>query len=249
MTLSPKLGGVEISTLWHFRLPLLVQMFIRVASSPRLSGIGMPSPILWSVVDAEDCVAKFTSMVRTRDPFPNHRSWWVIVVSAFHQQTILILILILPVVYSFRYFVGPLYMHLLYYRLGSFEKALFHLAKKRFVWHLVIWFHAVGCFIWKFFLLFDITECLIWISILSCDVTDFFHDLKMHYFISNLHVLFENIIWRFPPSIWTSLLCCHWTGSYSGPCHTDFQWLVWCWRWSMLYFLIVAHKTSCHILA
>ena len=48
MTLSPKLGVVEISTLWHFRLRLLIQMFIKVASSPRLSGIGMPSPILWS---------------------------------------------------------------------------------------------------------------------------------------------------------------------------------------------------------
>ena len=48
MILSPKLGVVEISTLWHFRLPLLIQMFIKVASSPGLSGIGMPSPILWS---------------------------------------------------------------------------------------------------------------------------------------------------------------------------------------------------------
>ena len=48
MTLSPKLGVVGISTLWHFRLPLPIQMFIKIASSPRLSGIGMPSPILWS---------------------------------------------------------------------------------------------------------------------------------------------------------------------------------------------------------
>ena len=48
MTLSPKLGIVGISTLWHFRLPLPIQMFIKVASSPRLSEIGMPSPILWS---------------------------------------------------------------------------------------------------------------------------------------------------------------------------------------------------------
>ena len=48
MTESPRLGVVEISTLWHFRLPLLIQMFIKVASSPRLSGIGMPYPILWS---------------------------------------------------------------------------------------------------------------------------------------------------------------------------------------------------------
>ena len=48
MTLSPKLGVLEISTLWHFRLRLLIQMFIKVASSPTLSGIGMPSLILWS---------------------------------------------------------------------------------------------------------------------------------------------------------------------------------------------------------
>ena len=41
-------GVVGISTLWHFRLPLPIQMFIKVASSPRLSWIGMPSPILWS---------------------------------------------------------------------------------------------------------------------------------------------------------------------------------------------------------
>ena len=47
MTLSPKLGVVEISTLWHFRLPLLIQMFIKVAPSPPLSGIGMSSPIPW----------------------------------------------------------------------------------------------------------------------------------------------------------------------------------------------------------
>ena len=39
---------LEIRTLWHFRLPLPIQMFIKVASSPRLSGIGMHSPILWS---------------------------------------------------------------------------------------------------------------------------------------------------------------------------------------------------------
>ena len=64
--LSPKLGVVGISTLWHFRLPLPIQMFIKVGSSPRLSGIGMPSPIS-APEDAEDCVAKFTSLVRARD--------------------------------------------------------------------------------------------------------------------------------------------------------------------------------------
>ena len=34
MTLSPKLGVVGISTLWHFRLPLPIQMFIKVAFFP-----------------------------------------------------------------------------------------------------------------------------------------------------------------------------------------------------------------------
>ena len=44
--LIPETRRVEISTLWHFRLPLLIQIFIKVASFPGLSGIGMPSPIL-----------------------------------------------------------------------------------------------------------------------------------------------------------------------------------------------------------
>ena len=39
-------GVVEISTQRHFRPPLLIQMFTNVASSPRLSRIGMSSPIL-----------------------------------------------------------------------------------------------------------------------------------------------------------------------------------------------------------
>ena len=38
--------GRNQHSVWHFRLPLLIHMFIKVASSPRLSGIGMSSPIL-----------------------------------------------------------------------------------------------------------------------------------------------------------------------------------------------------------
>ena len=79
ITLSPQLGVVEISTLWHFRVPLLIQMFISIASSPRLSGIGMhpppPDSLISSAEDAEDCVTKFTFLVNARDSFPNHRSW------------------------------------------------------------------------------------------------------------------------------------------------------------------------------
>ena len=72
MTLFPKLGVVEISTQRHFRPPLLIQMFINVASSPRLSGIGMSSLILWShlLKMQRIFVAKFTSLMRARDYFP-----------------------------------------------------------------------------------------------------------------------------------------------------------------------------------
>ena len=69
MTLSPKLGIVEISTLWHFRLPLLIQMFIKVASSPKtIRDLNvLPDSLISSAEDAVDCIAKFTSLVRARD--------------------------------------------------------------------------------------------------------------------------------------------------------------------------------------
>ena len=34
-----------------------------------------PDSLISSAEDGEDCVAKFTSLVRARDYFPNHRSW------------------------------------------------------------------------------------------------------------------------------------------------------------------------------
>ena len=69
MTLSPKLGVVEISTLWHFRLPLLKGMFIKVAFSYQTIRElnALPDFLISSAEDAEDCVAKFTSLVRARD--------------------------------------------------------------------------------------------------------------------------------------------------------------------------------------
>ena len=45
----------------------------------------LPDSLFSSAEDAEDCVAKFTSLMRAREKIPDHRSWWVIVVSAFHQ--------------------------------------------------------------------------------------------------------------------------------------------------------------------
>ena len=48
--LIPKL--VEISTLWHFRLPLLMQMFIKVRDWNAFR-----DSLISSAEDAEDCVA------------------------------------------------------------------------------------------------------------------------------------------------------------------------------------------------
>ena len=45
------------------------QIFIKVVSSPRLSGVGMPpapDSLISSAEDAEDFVTKFTSLVRAR---------------------------------------------------------------------------------------------------------------------------------------------------------------------------------------
>ena len=70
MTFFSKLGVVEISTQMHFRPQLQIQTFINVTSSPRLLGIGihvLPDSLISSSEDAEDCVAKFTSLVRARD--------------------------------------------------------------------------------------------------------------------------------------------------------------------------------------
>ena len=50
-----------------FRLPLPIQMFIKVASFPRLSGNALPDSLISSAEDAEDCVAKFTLLVRASD--------------------------------------------------------------------------------------------------------------------------------------------------------------------------------------
>ena len=73
---------VEISTLWHFKLPLLIQMFIMafqtpIANTDVYKGSFFPVTIRdWNVLPdslilsaeaAEDCVAKFTSLVRARD--------------------------------------------------------------------------------------------------------------------------------------------------------------------------------------
>ena len=76
MTLFPRLGMVEISTQRHFRPPLLIQMFINVASSPRLSGIGMSSPILWSHLPKMQRIVLLNSLLwwELRISFPNHRS-------------------------------------------------------------------------------------------------------------------------------------------------------------------------------
>ena len=66
MTLSPKLGVVGISTLWHFRLPTDVYKGSFFSQTIR-DWNALPDSLISSAEDAEDCVAKFTSLVRARD--------------------------------------------------------------------------------------------------------------------------------------------------------------------------------------
>ena len=68
MTLSPNLGVVEISTLWHFRLPLSKHVY-KGSFFPQTirDWNALPDSLISSAEDAEDCVAKFTSLVRARD--------------------------------------------------------------------------------------------------------------------------------------------------------------------------------------
>ena len=68
MTLSPQLGMSEITTLWHFKPPLLILTFTRAASFPRLLEIGIHLQILsFLLLKEQKTVAKFTSLVRARD--------------------------------------------------------------------------------------------------------------------------------------------------------------------------------------
>ena len=66
----------KTSTQRHFRPPLLIQMLINVASSPRLLGIGMSSPILWSHLLKLQRIVLLNSLLwwELGTNFPNHRS-------------------------------------------------------------------------------------------------------------------------------------------------------------------------------
>ena len=67
MTLSPKLGVVEISTLWHFRLANTDVYKGSFFPQTIRDWNALPDSLISSAEDAEDCVAKFTSLVRARD--------------------------------------------------------------------------------------------------------------------------------------------------------------------------------------
>ena len=68
VTLSPTLGVAEINIPWHFKYPLLVLKHINVVFILRPSGTGMSS-LIPSAALSDDCVSKFSSLVRARDKF------------------------------------------------------------------------------------------------------------------------------------------------------------------------------------
>ena len=70
MTLSSWLDAARIIILWHIRSPLLTLIFIIVAFPPPQTikdWNSLPDFLISSAEDAEDGVAKFTSLVRARD--------------------------------------------------------------------------------------------------------------------------------------------------------------------------------------
>ena len=66
MTLSPKLGIVEISTLWHFIANTDVYKGSFFPQTIR-DWNALPDSLISSAEDVENCVAKFTSLVTARD--------------------------------------------------------------------------------------------------------------------------------------------------------------------------------------
>ena len=65
MTLSPKLGVVEISTLWHLRPIANTDVYKGSFFPQTIRDLNaLPDSLISSAENAEDCVAKFTSLVR-----------------------------------------------------------------------------------------------------------------------------------------------------------------------------------------
>ena len=69
MALSPWLGAAGMIILWHIRFSLLTLIFISVAFPPQTirDWNVLPDSLISSAEGAEDGIAKFTSLVRTRD--------------------------------------------------------------------------------------------------------------------------------------------------------------------------------------
>ena len=71
MTLSPKIGVVGINTPWHFRYLQQVQMLIYTVSPQTMSDWNeLPDSLISSAEMSDDCVSKFTSLVRARGKSP-----------------------------------------------------------------------------------------------------------------------------------------------------------------------------------
>ena len=68
MTLSPKIGVVEINTPWHFRYLQQVQMPIYIVSPQTVRDWNeLPDSLISSAEMSDDCVSKFNYLVRARD--------------------------------------------------------------------------------------------------------------------------------------------------------------------------------------
>ena len=79
MTLSQRTGVAEINTHWSFRFPLLVKMPTRKVSFPQTirDWNVLPDSLISSAELSDDCVSKFTSLVRALGQSPGEvLSFW-----------------------------------------------------------------------------------------------------------------------------------------------------------------------------
>ena len=68
MTFSARLGTAEIRTLWPFKYPLLVKTPINIAFPQTIRDWNdLPNSLISSADLSDDCVSKFTPLVRARN--------------------------------------------------------------------------------------------------------------------------------------------------------------------------------------
>ena len=88
MTLSPKLGMSEIITLWTFQTPFANTDIYKSSFFPQTirDWNSLTDSVLSAAEGVEDSVLLISLFLQELGTnFPDHRSWWMIVIWTYHQ--------------------------------------------------------------------------------------------------------------------------------------------------------------------